>query len=174
MDQSNWDGFTNLRIGITIYPSHEKAIDLVISELEERCPAQFILLSDISGQLISARGDRGTADLTALSSLIAGDLAASQEIAHMTGQYQTCQLILREGQKSNSFIAEAGRYLVLFVQVSADVPLGWARILIRETSRQLADIVAATPEATQELDLGLSDENLVNAVDDALDSMWTA
>ncbi len=62
--------------------------------------------------------------------------------------------------------------MVLFVRVSKEVPLGWARLLIHETSRQLADIVTTAPEEVEKLDLGLSEEKLSSLVDGGLDSIW--
>jgi predicted regulator of Ras-like GTPase activity (Roadblock/LC7/MglB family) len=172
MDQ-NSDKLLNLRIGITIYPSQKKAIKQVLGELEERCPTQLILLADVSGLLISIRGNRGESDPIALASLIAGDLAASQEIARMTNQYQSCQLILREGQKTNSFIAEVGPYLALFIQVDAETPLGWARLLILEASRQIVEIVSARPQFVQKPELELDEVKILNAVDNTFDNLWT-
>jgi len=162
----------DLPSGITLYPSHDEAIDRILNELQERCPAEFILLAEVSGQILSVIGERTTVDLAALGSLVAGDLAASQEIARLTAQYENYQLILREGPKSNTFISEAGAHLVLFVRVSKEIPLGWARMLIHETSRQLAEIIATQPEDLGKLDLGLSEEKLSSLVNDDLDSIW--
>lgn len=172
MNRSELEERLNLRVGATIFPEQDQAIERVLNELKERCPTQFILLADISGQLVSTSGERGPIDLVALSSLIAGDMAASQEIAKMTGQYQNYQMVLRECPQSNSFIVEAGRYLVLFVRVSTDVPIGWARLLIQETGRQIAEIMSITPDQVDDLSLGLSEQNLSDAVGDALDSLW--
>jgi hypothetical protein len=100
-------------------------------------------------------------------------MAASQEIARMTGQYQSCQMVLREGPKVNTFISEAGPYLLLLTQVSSEVPLGWARLLIREAGQQVAKIVSTPPEIVPDLKLGgLGEGNLSTSIDDALDSMW--
>lgn len=162
----------DLPSGITLYPSHDEAIERILNELLERCPAEFILLAEISGQILSALGERTTIDLAALGSLVAGDLAASQEIARLTAQYENYQLILREGPKSNTFIAESGTHLALFVRVSKEIPLGWARLLIHETSRQLSEIITTRPEDLKKLDLGLSEEKLSSLVNDDLDSIW--
>lgn len=166
--------FSDLHVGPTLYPSQSQAIDGVLSELLERCPAQFILLVDASGMLLAVQGNCVQADLVALSSLIAGDMAASQEIARMTGQYHTCQMVMREGQKSNTFTTDIGQHMILFMQIATDVPLGWARLLIRETGRQVAEIAAAPPETVEKLEIGLSDQKLSDMVDQALDNLWTA
>lgn len=164
----------NLPCTITIYPEQDRAIDRVLSDLLERCPAQIAIIAETSGQFISSAGERGGIDLVALGSLIAGDLAASQEIARKTGQYQKCQLVLRQGEKAHTFITECGEYLILFVQVSHDVPLGWARLLITEASRQVAEIVAATPKDVEKLELGLDKNDLDHWADETLNSLWTS
>ena len=161
----------DLPSGVTLHPSQDEAIDCLLSDLLQRCPARFLLLAEASGQLLSVLGKRSTNDLVALSSLIAGDLAASQEIARLTEQAQNYHLILREAPEMNTFIAEAGTHLVLFVQVSKEVPLGWARMLIHETSCQLAEILSAQPEDVGKLDLGLSEEKINSLVGDGVDSI---
>jgi predicted regulator of Ras-like GTPase activity (Roadblock/LC7/MglB family) len=167
------EGLTTMRNGCTIYPAQEDAIEKLLAEFMQQCPARFALLTDTSGLVITAHGERGAVDLIALASLVAGDTAASQEIARLTGQYQNYQLVLREGTKTNTFIVEAGRFLVLFVQVSMDIPLGWARLLIRETGRQCAEIIATPPDEIEELKLGLDGARLSDMIGESLDSMWT-
>jgi predicted regulator of Ras-like GTPase activity (Roadblock/LC7/MglB family) len=166
------EGLTIMRNGYTIYPAQEEAIEKLLAEFMQQCPARFALLTDTSGLIISFHGERGAADLVSLGSLVAGDLAASQEIARLIGQYQNYQMILREGTKTNTFIVEAGRYLVLFIQVGIEVPLGWARLLIRATGHQCAAIIATPPDEIENLDLGLDKDKLSDIVGEALDSMW--
>jgi predicted regulator of Ras-like GTPase activity (Roadblock/LC7/MglB family) len=169
MDTSHY----NLRSGITLFPAHDNAMDLILADLVQHIPARFVLLTDVTGQVILAQGERGQSDLVALGSLVAGDLAASQEIARLTGEYQNYQMILREGETIHTFISEAGRYLILLVQVSSSVPLGWARILIREAVLRLADVVASLPEDLEESDLGLKKEDLsAELIGQALDDLW--
>lgn len=162
----------NLPSRITIYPHQDKAIDHVLSEFLERCPAQLVILSEISGQLVSAAGARGNFDLVALSSLVAGNMAASQEVARLLHEYQKGQLVMREGPTTNTLIAEVGEYLFLFAMISKDVPLGWARLLINEVSRQLLVILTTPSEKMEGLSLGITQENVEQWVDSALDSIW--
>ena len=174
--ETNMDTSTpfSLRSGLTIYPSQDKAMDQLLDELARQCPTQFALLVDQSGQMITVHGDRGRANLTGLSSLVAADMAASQEIARMTGQYQNCQLVMREGQESHFFITEAGKHLVLFVQISRDVPLGWARMLILQTARKLIQVISKPPADAEKMNLSLGAEaDLEDLFGDALDEIWT-
>lgn len=169
---------TRLRSGLTLYAEDEQALQQIITGLSERCPAAFVLLVESSGQLIATQGEHNKNNAIALGSLVAGDLAASQEIARLTGEYQSCQLILREGEKFNTFISEAGSHLVLFVQVSREVPLGWARLAIQEAARRAEEAMAAgaarAVESAQEYKMEMEDQDALSGlVEDALDALWT-
>jgi predicted regulator of Ras-like GTPase activity (Roadblock/LC7/MglB family) len=172
MEDTNWDDQLNPCEGLKIFPDQNKAIEELLAELKERCPAQFILLTDTNGHLVTTLGGQDNPHLVELASLIAGDMAASQEISRLTGQYRNSQLVMREGQKASTFIAEAGPQLILFVQLTRDVPLGWARLLINETGHKIGEIINTPPETGQNTDVGLDKNQLTDAVDKALDSMW--
>jgi predicted regulator of Ras-like GTPase activity (Roadblock/LC7/MglB family) len=160
-------------VDVILYPDHDKAIRRVLEELAKKCPTQFVLLAGVSGQPIAYEGEKGGTNLSALGALLAGDLAASQEMARLTNQYQSYQMILREGRQSTIFLSEAGPYMILFARVDHEVPLGWARMLILETCRQLADIASARPDELANLDLGLREERLSSLIGDRLDSIWS-
>jgi predicted regulator of Ras-like GTPase activity (Roadblock/LC7/MglB family) len=160
-------------VDVILYPSHDKAFRRVLEELAQKCPTQFLLLAGISGQPIASEGETGGTNLVALGALLAGDLAASQEIARQTNQYESFQLILREGRESTILLSEAGPYMILFARVDREVPLGWARMLLLEACRQLAEIAASRPDELAGLDLGLPDERLSSLIGDQLDSIWS-
>lgn len=162
-----------LRSGLTLFPEQQALIEQQLTELSQKLPARFILLTDVTGQIILAKGQHNQMNLVALGSLVAGDLAASQEIARFLGEYEAYQLVLREGQHSHTFICEAGHYLILLVQVSADVPLGWGRMLIQKVAHQLAEWVATSPATVIEtkLQFDVSDD-LSELFSNALDDLW--
>lgn len=166
----------HLRSGITIYTEQATHTNQVLIHLLQTIPARFVLLCDVTGQLISARGEHQQADLVALGSLVAGDLAASQEIARLTGEYQAYQIILREGENSHTFIAEAGNYLALMVQIPQDVPLGWARVTIQQAIRRLAQIMESAEQQAAavptDFTLETEGEELSDMFGDALDNIW--
>lgn len=180
--QSKRDAY-QLRSGIQIYPAQEEAINEQMAELLEKIPARFLLLTDVAGQVVCSKGEHAQVNLVALSSLVAGDLAASQEIARLTGEYQDYQIILREGQTSHIFICEAGPYLALLAQVTNDAPLGWARMMIQQGVQKLAAEMEKEPQ--EEFDLGAeltldmdddmdaNEDALSDLFGQALDELWT-
>lgn len=175
-------GFLQLRSGLAIYPSQSRVIDEILQDLTVKTPAQFVLLADGSGQVISTCGTHNKVnEVVALGSLAAGDLAASREIARILGEDGAYQIVLREGKEAHTFIAEAGHHMVLLVKVRANVPLGWARMLILQAAQRLAVVVDASPESRRyqedvpqilhdSLDSG---GDVADLFGDALNSLWS-
>lgn len=167
------DTGTLLRCGLILSPAQDQAIDKILGSLMEKIPAQYILLTDSSGQLVSFFGKREQADPVALGALVAGDMAASKEIAHLSGEFQTNQLILREGPQVNTWIIESGLYLVLMFKVSSSVPLGWTRMVIRRAADLIARIIenpTEEQEDTREIAFQMGD--LSSQIDESLDQLW--
>jgi hypothetical protein len=171
-DQSQPTKKIKLRTGVFIFPSQIAEIEKEMNSLRENIPAKFILLVDVSGQVVTVIGDHAGVDTTALGSLIAGDLAASQEIARITGEFQDFQLIMREGEKTHIAISEAGPVLTFMVQFSKEVPLGWARRLIQKTARDLGTIMQKPPEDQEAEEPVISGDGLSDLFNDALDEIW--
>lgn len=166
-----------LRTGLVLYPSQQEAIEKILTKLMQQVPAHFILLTDVTGQVVSSRGDQDNTDLVALGSLVAGDLAASHEIARQTHQYQADQMVFREGQNINTFTCEAGFHLALLVQASTEVPMGWARMTIRKASKTLTQITTDPPaeqaqSQAESPEVMLYQEDLPDLISDALDDLW--
>ena len=168
----------NLRSGLVLYPAQQDDIEQILNTLTNQLPIQVLLLVDVTGQVISSRGEQGHSNAIALGSLIAGDLAASQEIARLTGQYHKSQMVIREGESTHTFIGEAGQYLAMMVQVSSDTPLGWARAVIQKTAQKLTKIaLQAQNQKTEETEKLLvipeEEEKLTDLFNDALDDLWS-
>lgn len=147
-------------------------IDVILNELLKDSPALFVLLIDQSGSVIHTAGDTRHADLAILGTLIAGDLTASQEIARLTGQYQTFQHIIREGDLTNSLLSEAGDHFILYLQTNKSVPLGWVRMRVLEACQKLKDIKLNPPNHMKPLEVNEKPSNLSDLAGDALDSLW--
>lgn len=158
---------------LMLFPRQEKAIDQLLAELRHKVPATLVILTSRDGQFISAVGENvGKVDLVALGSLIAGDLAASQQVARLVGAFEEFQVILREGRDSRILVADAGRSMVLFVLAPGDVPAGWLRLLGLEACRALARIVESLPDELDLRTVKLDDKTLADQFDQALGSLW--
>jgi predicted regulator of Ras-like GTPase activity (Roadblock/LC7/MglB family) len=155
---------------VSVTPAQQSAIEKIAAHLKSQTPARFILVADRNGHVLVFSGDAmAGAGLPELAALLAGDLAASQEIARLTGVFQQKQLILREGEKQNTFLCEAGSDLVLFMQTDSEVPLGWARLLVLEAGGQLAGM-KLRPETDD--DIGFAADGFSANLNEAIDGLW--
>ncbi len=172
-DQLTSRGSTKYRSGFSLSAERIAGIQKRLDDLLSAIPARLIVLVDMTGQFVTASGEIQKVDTDALGSLVAGDLAASQEIARMTGEYQDFQMILREGQRSHIVISQAGDYLIFLVQFSKEVPLGWARKMIQNAAAEIGDLVLQpSTEATPNLSDHLASDGLTDLFSDALDDLW--
>lgn len=171
-DQHGQAQAKTFRGGFSLTAGQIGVIETKLSNLLQEIPARLIVLVDVSGQFVCAAGETVHVDIDALGSLIAGDLAASQEIARMTGEVQSFQMILREGQRSHIIISEAGDFLILLVQFSRQVPLGWARKLIQHAAGQVTELVLQPFGEEPHLEQTLPHEGLNDLFNDALDDLW--
>lgn len=171
--QDNIESMYLLRSGITIFNTQNDAMDQLISQLTQTIPAKLMLVTDITGQILAAAGDRGTINLVALGTLLASDIAASKEVARITGEYQDGQIILREGHDYTTFLLEAGPHLILFAQIPNDVPLGWGRLNMCKAANKLEKVVSVYTEEEIDIDdIVVDDVDLPDLIGEKLNELW--
>ncbi len=159
--------------GVVLYPQQERAIHAVLEEITAKAAASLVLVTTHTGHFVASNGGRPGMDIAALGSLIAADLAASQQIARLIDENEAYQMVLREGDRINMFVSEAGPVLVLLVVVASAEPVGWVRILVREGSRKLAAIAQASLEPIAEPEHATPEGELADLIGNALDKLWT-
>lgn len=157
---------------LVISSSQDRKLSAILANLKKQAPAVLVLLADRNGQIIYSSDDREKGRLVELAALLAGDLAASEEIARLTDNREEQQLILREGEKQHSYVVEAGPHLVLFAQTSSDVPLGWSRMLVQEAAEQLGEMFAEVSFEEDETPPSSDDRGIEESLDQALDDLW--
>lgn len=161
------------RSGLAMTAPQQKNIEDILKNTLENIPAKFIILVDSSGQLVNVVGDTGTIETAALGSLIAADIAASQEITRMIGEKQQFQMVLREGERYHLIIEEAGQRMSFITLFSRDVPIGWARNLIQTCADKInhaTDNHDETPNMQKEG--GPVNDAFKDLFNTALDDIW--
>ena len=164
-----------LRSGFSLSVNQISLIEGDLHHLYEMIPAKYILLVDTSGQFVTSIGEKGGVDPAIMGALIAADLAASQEIARLTEEYQDYQMVLREGKKTHIIITEAGKQLILLVLFTKETPLGWARKLIQKSSTTIAEFTNLPQPITERISTpedNNSGGDLPELFNNALDQIW--
>ncbi len=117
-------------------------IEEVLDELLDKTRAAYVFLSDISGQLIQARGRVGSTDVVALSALTASSVAAMAEMARMIGEKQQFHLLFHEGESRNIYLSQVAQSFILAVVFDAGVQIGLIRLFSRRAVEDLTRLAA--------------------------------
>ncbi len=115
-------------------------ITKVLSELAAKTKASTILLADISGQLITQRGNTEDINTAILSALAASDFAATSEMAKLVGEDAKFKLLFHEGEKRNVYLSNIGDNFFLVVVFDVSVTLGLVRIYTKKAIQSLLKI----------------------------------
>ncbi len=148
-----------------------EAITKVLSELATKTKASAILFADMSGQLISQRGNTDDMNTTVLSALAASDFAATSEMAKLVGEEAKFKLLFHEGEKRNVYLSNVGNDFFLVVVFDVSVTLGLIRIY---TKKAIEDLMAALKEGEeQQADQEkMIDSDFSSLLGDALDDAF--
>lgn len=160
---------------LVMFDEEQKEIQKISEKLHRDSRSKTILLVDKNGQLIASCGEVDSLDTTSLSSLVAGNVAATGGIAKLieedefTGQYH-------EGKGISVHITLVGRRAILVVLFDKNTTHGLVRLRVRKASVALAAVFealaikaqsATVPSAFDEItdediDNLFSDENIDN------------
>ncbi|APF17976.1 roadblock/LC7 domain-containing protein [Caldithrix abyssi] len=148
-----------------------EAITKVLSELAAKTKASAILFADMSGQLISQRGNTDDMNTTVLSALAASDFAATSEMAKLVGEEAKFKLLFHEGEKRNVYLSNVGNDFFLVVVFDVSVTLGLIRIY---TKKAIEDLLAALKEGEDRKDdqEKMIDSDFSSLLGDALDDAF--
>ncbi len=130
---------THAHLTLSMRQLHE--IDICLQQIRLEGRANFVLLADITGQLIEVEGNSGTMDPSVLAALAAGESAATHEIARLMDEAPGFKLILHEGRQQNIYLSEIDEELVLAAIFSKRVPIGMVRLITQMTVDKLHDIL---------------------------------
>ncbi len=145
-------------------------ITKILTELAAKTKASTILLADISGQLITQRGNTDEINTAILSALAASDFAATSEMAKLVGEDAKFKLLFHEGEKRNVYLSNVGDNFFLVVVFDVSVTLGLVRIYTKKAIQNLLNVFK-TSEAGD--DAGqILDQDFSSMLGDMLDESF--
>ena len=161
-----------LRSGLTIFPVQEEALQQQLNHLLEKTSAKLILLVDITGQIIIAKGTWQENTLVALGALLAGDLAANCEISLLCGEEQPYQLTVRKGINSSTLVADINQTAALFIQIPSSIFSDKVWSQIKEMIPKITDILNECAHDVPPILLTNNPDQLSTLFDQELEAMW--
>ena len=133
--------------------------------------AHCALLCDRSGRLLMKSGDTGAMDNVTFASLVAGDFAASDQLARLLGEDEFSSLY-HAGEGRSMFLADVSGYSILTAIFDAKTTLGMIRLKSRATVPRLAslfdEMANRPPEA---VGFGM-DNNWMAEAEDEIDRLF--
>jgi len=145
-------------------------ITKVLSELAAKTKASTILLADISGQLITQRGNTDEINTAILSALAASDFAATSEMAKLVGEDAKFKLLFHEGEKRNVYLSNVGDNFFLVVVFDVSVTLGLVRIYTKKAIENLLNVFESS-EAGDDAS-AILDQDFSSMLGDMLDESF--
>ena len=133
---------------LVMYEDEVRRIQAVADRLQQDSRSRAILVVDKNGQLIAASGSASELDTTSLSSLVAGNVAATGGIAKLmeeeefTGQFH-------EGKGLSIHITLVGRRVILVVLFDKNTTHGLVRLRVKKASVELESILEDVAKKAQ-------------------------
>jgi predicted regulator of Ras-like GTPase activity (Roadblock/LC7/MglB family) len=127
---------------VVMYEEEYAQLNSIITRLCGDANAKFVFLVDRSGQQIAAHGEMLNLDTTSLASLTAGNVAATDGLAHLIGE-QGFPVLSHEGERDNIHISIVAGRVILVVIFDERSSLGLVRLRVRRTTAEMTLIFEA-------------------------------
>jgi predicted regulator of Ras-like GTPase activity (Roadblock/LC7/MglB family) len=127
---------------LVMYEEELQQITHVCDNLHRDANAQAVLVIDKNGQAIAQCGEVETLDVTSLSSLTAGNVAATGGIANLLSEKEFAGQF-HEGERTNVHISIVGGRVILLVLFDERSSLGLVRLRVRKAGAELGNILEA-------------------------------
>jgi predicted regulator of Ras-like GTPase activity (Roadblock/LC7/MglB family) len=125
---------------MVMYDEEARQIQVVCDRLSREANAKAVLVIDKNGQPIAQSGETDHLDITSLSSLTAGNVAATGGIAKLLAEREFAGQF-HEGEKTNIHIAIVAQRVILVVLFDERSSLGLVRLRVRKASDELTRIL---------------------------------
>jgi predicted regulator of Ras-like GTPase activity (Roadblock/LC7/MglB family) len=126
----------------------------ILAEAQRDLRADLVLLIDRSGQQIAHEGPAEGIDLTALSSLAAANLAATDGLARLLGE-PDFSILYHQGRDRSIQISDVARRFSLVVVFDDNVSLGMVRLKVKRATIRLEEVLCGFPRKMESAGAGV-------------------
>src|SRR5688500_6049173 len=125
---------------LVMYEEELHQITSVCEQLHRDANGKAVLCTDKNGQPFAAAGETSELDVTSLSSLTAGNVAATGGIASLLAEKEFAGQF-HEGEKTNVHISIVGGRIILVVLFDQRSSLGLVRLRVKKASIELTRLL---------------------------------
>ena len=157
---------------LILFDEEYRRIQEAIARLQRDSGALSVFMIDRSGQSIASAGEVSEIDATALASLTAGNVAATEGLASLIGEREFNSLF-HEGAKQHIHMSLVAGKVILVVIFDERSSLGLVRLRVRKASVDLAAVFnAVTAKAVKDGGSGTADSPFAEITDDDIDNLF--
>jgi predicted regulator of Ras-like GTPase activity (Roadblock/LC7/MglB family) len=127
---------------LVMYEEELEQISSVCETLHRDSNATAVLVIDKNGQAIAMAGEVEDLDVTSLSSLTAGNVAATGGIASLLSEREFAGQF-HEGERTNVHISIVAGRVIMLVLFDERSSLGLVRLRVRRAAKELSEILEA-------------------------------
>ncbi len=151
-----------------MYEEEYNQIQKVIDRLHRDSNAYAVLLIDKNGQEIAASGEIENIDTTSLSSLTAGNVAATGGIAKLMSEREFSTQF-HEGERTNIHISIVASRVILLVLFDERSSLGLVRLRVKKAGSEVGQIFESM---MQKLEQPSQPSIFAEITDDDIDNLF--
>ena len=158
---------------IVMYEEEYEQLKAVIARLCTDANAKFVFLVDKNGQQIASYGDMVNLDTTSLASLTAGNVAATDGLAHLIGE-RGFPVLSHEGERDNIHISIVASRVILVVIFDERSSLGLVRLRVKRATAELnSTFESIDNKISRERDMGVAlDSPFAEITEEDIDALF--
>jgi predicted regulator of Ras-like GTPase activity (Roadblock/LC7/MglB family) len=156
---------------LVLYEEDHKQIVAVAEQLVRDASAKAVFLVDRNGQLVAEAGELKGIDTTSLSSLVAGNIAASNGLAKLIGE-EEFPIHFHQGERDNLHITLVAQRIILVVIFDERSSLGLVRLRVKKTGQRLGQIFEKVFKKA-EADLDGDSSPFAEITDEDIDNLFS-
>jgi predicted regulator of Ras-like GTPase activity (Roadblock/LC7/MglB family) len=153
---------------LVMYEEELQQILRICEILQRDSNARAVLVIDKNGQAVAQAGDVETLDVTSLSSLTAGNVAATGAIAQLLAEKEFAGQF-HEGEKINIHISIVGQRIILVVLFDERSSLGLVRLRVKKATAELVIVLDLLVKKSQS---GSAPSVFSEITDDDIDNLF--
>lgn len=153
---------------LVMFEEEQLQINEICEGLHRDANAKAILCIDKNGQAIASAGEVESLDVTSLSSLTAGNVAATGGIASLLAEKEFAGQF-HEGEKTNVHISIVGSRVILVVLFDERSSLGLVRLRVKRATVALGTVLEAMVRKTED---SSQSSVLAEITDDDIDNLF--
>ncbi len=153
---------------LVMFEEEQRQINEICEGLHQDANAKAILCIDKNGQAIASAGEVDSLDITSLSSLTAGNVAATGGIANLLAEKEFAGQF-HEGEKTNVHISIVSSRVILVVLFDERSSLGLVRLRVKRATAKLTIVLEAVIKKTDDTS---TSSVLAEITDDDIDNLF--